>query len=288
MKSMNTQTADDVLNIFKAYRDDLHTKKLRKQYWPLLDRLISREMEMMPVWDNIAQQQLSWEQCQTLLEQIFFAGAYGSKKCNDQLKSDYRRLTYLSEKIAEQAAGLSELMAEQGQILNRNAFSLERTTHIVDFIDAASGQNGHYSLYLREPLDALRCQFDSKYWPSLKQILDVVALETQEAEFIHRSEEAIAGSRGDPAPDYLRRLFAGIEIVRTSHWKLPAGFTLTDASLAMLVTVSTDTDNISTDRVKMLRHRLNKEGFPGAWVTPRRASFRRPVTDEEDCEPNIR
>lgn len=73
-------------------------------------------------------------------------------------------------------------------------------------------------------------------------------------------------------PDYIRELFDCIETARTSHWKLPAGFTLSDASLAMLVTVSLDTDGISSDRVKMLRHRLHKEGFPGAWATPRKTS----------------
>ncbi|AOT32963.1 hypothetical protein FORC31_2504 [Escherichia coli] len=45
------------------------------------------------------------------------------------MKADYRRLTKLNEKIAAQAAALSALLTEQDQILNRNAFSLERTTH---------------------------------------------------------------------------------------------------------------------------------------------------------------
>ncbi|MGK8665314.1 hypothetical protein [Serratia marcescens] len=72
---------------------------------------------MMPVWENIAQQRLSWQQCHTLLEQIFFAGAYGTQDHNSRLKTDYRRLTDLNEKIAAQAAALSALLTEQGQIL---------------------------------------------------------------------------------------------------------------------------------------------------------------------------
>ncbi|WP_145973689.1 hypothetical protein [Phytobacter massiliensis] len=203
----------------------------------------------------------------------FFAGAYGTKERNNRLKADYRRLTDLNEKIAVQAAALSALLTEQDQILNRNAFSLERTTHIVDLIETASEQNGHYRSYLREPLNALRSKYDGKYWPSLEQILDVAAREIPEAEFLHRSEEAIVDGRGEAVPDYMRELFDCIETARTSPRKLPANFTLTDACLATLATVSLDLkDVVTADRVKTLRHRLNKEGFPGAWATPRRTS----------------
>lgn len=59
----------------------------------------------------------------------FFARAYGTRDHSSRLKADYRRLTKLNEKIAAQAAALSALLTEQDQILNRNAFSLERTTH---------------------------------------------------------------------------------------------------------------------------------------------------------------
>lgn len=78
-------------------------------------------------------------------------------------------------------------------------------------------------------------------------------------------------------PDYLRVLFEGIETARSSYWKLPARFTLTDTSLALLVTVSLDTDNISNERVKMIRTRLYKEGFPGAWAVPRKATPQLPA-----------
>ncbi|QLO42746.1 hypothetical protein HV198_11545 [Citrobacter freundii] len=74
MKYLHTRTADEVLNTIKAYRDYLHEHTLRKPHWPLLDRLISREAEMMQVWENIAQQRLCWKKCYTLLEQNFLRG----------------------------------------------------------------------------------------------------------------------------------------------------------------------------------------------------------------------
>lgn len=275
MKYMCTRTAADVLNTLKAYRDDLHEEALQKPHWPLLDRLILRESEMVPVWENIARYELNWQQCHTLLEQIFFAGAYGTEERHKRLKDDHTKLTELNRRIMTEAAKLAAMLTEQQEILERNAFLLERTTHIVDLIDVASASNGLYCSFLREPLDALHSLYDGKYWPSLPQILQVAARETTETEFMYQSEKAIIDGRGGAVPDYLRELFECIELARTSPWRLPDGFILSDTSLAALVTVSLDTDDISADRVKMLRHRLNKKGLTGAWATTRKASPQR-------------
>lgn len=287
MKSMLTRTAADVLNTLKAYRDDLHEEMLRKPHWPLLDRLILRETEMAPVWENIARYGLSWQQCHTLLEQLFFAGAYGTEERHKRLKDDHVRLTELNRGIMTEAVKLAAMLTEQQEIMDRNAFLLERTTHIVDMIDEASASNGHYCSFLREPLDALRSRFDGKYWPSLPQVLQVAARETTEAEFMYQSERAIVDGRGGAVPDYLRELFECIETARTSDWGLPAGFVLSDASLAALVTVSLDTDDISADRVKMLRHRLHKKGLKGVWVTARKSSPQRSAADGKESNSDI-
>lgn len=42
----------------------------------VLERLISRDTEMSPVWLDIARQALTGEQCWNLLAQIFLAGVY--------------------------------------------------------------------------------------------------------------------------------------------------------------------------------------------------------------------
>lgn len=287
MKYVRTRTAADVLSTLKAYRDDLHEEMLRKPHWPLLDRLILRETEMAPVWENIARYELSWQQCHTLLEQIFFAGAYGTEERHKRLKEDHARLTELNRGIMTEAAKLAAMLTEQQEILERNAFLLERTTHIVDMIDEASASDGHYCSFLRKPLEALHSRYDGKYWPSLPQILQVAARETTEAEFMYQSERAIVDGRGGAVPDYLRELFECIETARTSHWGLPAGFILSDASLTALVTVSLDADDISINRVKMLRHRLHKKGLAGAWVKARKSSRQRLTADGKENKGDI-
>ena len=276
MKFIPARTDADVLEILKSFRDDLHEKTLRKPAWPVLERLVSRDTEMSPVWNDIARHALTGEQCWNLLEQIFFAGAYGTAEHHRRMKADHSRLAVLNEGIAAKAAELGRMLMEREDILNRNAFYIEHTAHIVDLMDTASGQNGHYSSFLREKLGGLRSQFDGKYWPSLQQILEVVAKEKPVAEFMDRSDEAVVHARGVAVPDFLRRLFSNFHDIRvmkgdlrTALNYLPADFRLTDASLATLATVSLDlAEPVSVGSVKMLRNRLYDAGYPGVWSTP--------------------
>jgi hypothetical protein len=147
MKFIPARTAADVLEIMKSYRDDLREKTLYEPSWSVLERLISRDTEMNPVWHDIARHALTGEQCWNLLAQIFLAGVYGTAEHHRRLKADHSRLAFLNEGIATKAAELGRMLTEREDILNRNAFYIEHTAHIVDLIDAASGQNGHYSSF---------------------------------------------------------------------------------------------------------------------------------------------
>ncbi|EOC1428852.1 hypothetical protein ACI1AD_004102 [Cronobacter dublinensis] len=210
------------------------------------------------------------------MEQIFSAGVYGTAEHHGRLKTDHSRLAVLNDGIAARSGELSRMLREREQILNRNAFYIEHTAHIVDLIDAASGQNGHYSSFLREKLEGLRSQFDGKYWPSLRQLLAAVAREKPVAEFMDRSDVAVVHARGVAVPDFLRRLFSNFHDIRvmerdlrTAHIYLPADFRLTDASLATLAAVSLDlAETVTVDSVKMLRNRLYDAGYLGAWAAP--------------------
>ncbi|WP_336995485.1 hypothetical protein [Leclercia sp. UBA7405] len=280
MDYTRSRTGADVLNILKAYRDELHELDLRKPHWPVLERLINRELEMTPVWNDIAGYALTPEQCRTLLEQLFFAGAYGSEEENSRLKKDYAKLSALNAGIARKAVDLARMWAEREDILNHHAINLDHPSHIVDLIDKACSQNGHYHSYLRDPLEALRGRYGDKYWPSLQQILDVVANESPVAAFRDRSDEAIVQARGAAVPDLLRRLFSNLHDARvkkndwrSAHIFLPTDLRLSDASLATLATVLLDLDEpVSVDSIKIRRNALYKDGFPGAWAPPREIS----------------
>ncbi|EOG5420754.1 hypothetical protein ACLE0S_002547 [Cronobacter malonaticus] len=276
MKNTHARTADDVLGALKDYRDELHKARLWEPHWPLLDRLITREVEMRLVWEEIARYVLTAEQCRTLLEQLFFAGACGTADEQKRLKEDYENLIRLNAVIAARAAELASMLNERDAILNRNTFESNYMTEIVSLIDSSSVRNGYYCTHLREPLEALRTRYDGKYWPSLQQLLEVVARENPATAFTDRSDDAIIRARGGGLSVFLRALFHRIHDIRLkeTEWQyrniyLPANVRMTDGSLATLASVSLDLDEPATvESVKMQRHRLHKAGYPGAWATP--------------------
>jgi len=286
MKYTRTTTPADVLDTLKEYRDGLLTPPLRKSAWPMIERLIARETEMRSVWKEIARYGLSWQQCHSLLEQIVFASQSGTDAAVQRLKGDYRQLAGLNKDIVQIAKQLAEKLDAREHILNHNSFTLGNTVHIVELIDNAGAGNGHYRSRVREPLRSLGT-YELKYWPSLQDILRALASETVETGFMEESDRALVSGRGKLAPDYLRELFSCIETARTCYWGLPAGFILTDASLAALATVSLDLPGpASVAAVKMHRTRLSNEGFPGAWpVRKKKPAAGNPQGDVQPVRP---
>ena len=266
MRYIQTTTATDVTDTLRQYQADLQTGPCWMSVWPLIERLLSRENEMQSVWQNIARQALTWQQCYCLLEQIVLAGRFSRPEIVSRLKDDYRQLEELNRTISKTAGDLVEMLLARDAILNRNAFTLERTTHIVELMEMAEDNDGLYRSYLHEMLDGLTCHYDGKYWPGLPGILQVIAREHLEIECLSESDQTIINGRGKVLPDYLRELFSSIENVRRGPWGLPKGFTLTDSSLATLATVTLDhTEVISADAVKVRRNEFSKRGERGAW-----------------------
>lgn len=261
-----TTTPADVVDTLKKYQIDLKSTQIWMSVWPLIDRLIEREHEMLPVWQNIASQSLTRQQCYGLLEQIVLAGKFGKPEVTSSLKIDYRQLEALNTEIRNTASTLVGMMTARESILNRNAFTLERTTHIVDLMEKAEGNDGRYRSFIHESLENLTCRYEGKYWPDLKAILQVIVREEPQIYIMCETDRAIINGRGKILPDYLRELFNGIENARECHWGLPDGFTLSDNSLATLATVTLDQpDVISAETVKVRRNDFSKKGVRGAW-----------------------
>ncbi|MCW6638695.1 hypothetical protein [Yersinia ruckeri] len=259
-------TTADVTDTLRQYLADLQSGRCWMSVWPLTERLLNRECEMQSVWENIARQALSRQQCYSLLEQIVLAGRFSRPEVITRQKDDYRQLELLNQDIITKAAELAKIMTEREVIMNRNAFTLDRTSHIVELMAMADDNEGLYRAYLHETLNNLTYRFEGKYWPALPGILHVIADESVDIGFSSESDREIILGRGKALPDYLRELFDGIENAGLGCWGLPDGFTLTDNSLATLATVTLEyTDVISADAVKVRRNEFSKKGTRGAW-----------------------
>jgi len=154
MAYYRTESPADVLITLQDYRDSL--PDLTPSHRALLDRLIHREAELMPVWDSIARQRLSRPQCRALLEQIFFAAAFNAEH-KPARGSKQQLLTRLSRTIAVQVLKFSELLSDQKQqatehlcndelksLDERNVKLLDYLRNLFDGLEAA--RHGHWGL----------------------------------------------------------------------------------------------------------------------------------------------
>lgn len=136
--------------------------------------------------------------------------------------------------------------------------------HVCGVIEAASRTNHLFRSYVQKRLAALRSQFDLKYWPSLTDFLEVIATDAGSA-VMEATDPLTAASTSAVRPskaDFFKALFAAIEAHSMKNYgQLPAGFRLTDRSLASLANcaLNLDPDDLIDDAyVKRLRQRERK------------------------------
>ncbi|MCD0256828.1 hypothetical protein JWH11_01250 [Xanthomonas melonis] len=203
--------------------------------------MLSRGLELRSVYQEL-EQSLGFDgvEWKVFLEFCVLAtGAHWTPEKNIADRSARKRLDKVNEAIAGLADQLAELLEERDEINNRGPFSSDTLYHPVDVIDRASERNGHYQSYLKERLENL-CQFDLKYWPSLSEMVRVIATDAEIANVqSHDSRSAAMSQTSRPSvADFVRAIEEGIaENQHCGLGGLPASFRLSDESIAALVNV---------------------------------------------------
>ncbi len=85
--------------------------------------------------------------------------------------------------------------------------------HIADLIHEASTGNGHYGLYLREPLTSLKGRFDLKYWPQISAVVDEIANDACSSEIYATDSvsQANISSARNSLTDYFKAFFQAVK-----------------------------------------------------------------------------
>lgn len=237
--------------------------------WPVFERLIARQVEMTPVWEELADKGVSGTRLWLLTEQCILAAVEGESGEHAQMRAEYRELQALNEAISAMSIRLAQLIDERAALLNRSGhFYVERMLRLREFIDAAGFHNGHYRSRIQPELDKLN-EFDRKYWPEMPALLYALGEEKTEISFRYDASKAIVLARPSLRTDFLRNIFDRIrEISDGSAYGLRPDFRLSDASLATLCNVVLDLPpDEMTDAayLKGARQRLRKQGYSAAW-----------------------
>lgn len=212
--------------------------------WPsvnrVIDQVLLRTEEISPVYREAAAS-LSEDALKRFLTVIVEVPAIWNDEYIQTARNAYRRQRELRDRIHRLASELAGCLRERSDLSNRSGFSANDLVHIVDAIDRAAENNGHYTIYLQDRLKALDCQYDLKYWPNLADIVDSIgadALRSRIEPTDHITEAATKSSRPSLA-DSCRALLQGLEHAKdqTPHG-LPLRFRLSDESTATIVNVT--------------------------------------------------
>lgn len=254
-----TRSCEDTLRADKAYNIEHHILPSDNR---IIDRLLARRLELVEAYAEIhAKLHARPHGIKTILGVVINVAAFWNPERVADARDARVRLKAVNRAIAELAGDLAGLLEERSDIHNTSGFASDTHYHIIDVIEAASGENGFYRFHLKDELEPLRGRYDLKYWPRLEDVVRVIGQDadgagTDATDPLTRA--ATTGSRGSRA-DFFKALF---ELIKengvANHGHIPRGFWLSDNSLASLANCALDLgpdDLVDAPYVKRLRQR---------------------------------
>lgn len=229
----------------------------------ITDRLLTRRTEMTVVYKELAE---NYEQSHinAFLDIVMSTAAFWNPQAASEYRAQKKQLIETNAEIAKVSEKLAALLAKRKELNNSSNFYSNSHYSIVDVIDNASQYNGHYTGFLKQPLESLGGQYDLKYWPSLSEVVSEIGKDAMSSE-VYSSDswtEAATSSQRSSVADFFRALFAAIEEhSERINGVLPLSFKLTDNSLSIIANCALNLEPeeiIDGQIVKGIRQRLRK------------------------------
>lgn len=190
--------------------------------------------------------------------------AFWSPEANQEARKGKARLIAVNREIVEAATALAALLEVRTELKNHSGFSCDTLYHPVDAIHAAAIQNHSYEHWVKEKLQAIRSQFDLKYWPSLEDLIQTIANDAAHAIPLPHDSVTEAGTEGTRAglADSFRAFLVALEQSSARNYGfLPGEFEITDRSVAVLMSCALDLSPekvVDSTYVKRLRQRARE------------------------------
>jgi hypothetical protein len=210
----------------------------------IIARLLANPAEMRPVYAELVRRlPTDAERCAVLRRLVSLAAFWSpthSKGVRDQIERAERMNREIEAKVRELAQLLRDRAAACPDV------RLPDDHHPLDLIERAAESSADaykahaFRSWVRDPLAALRYDFDLKYWPTTAELLDALAGEQArtEPEPYDSAMCAAVGARSHSAGDFVRAVLADL----SEDTDLPEGFTLSAASIARVANAALSLD----------------------------------------------
>ncbi|MGA4289681.1 hypothetical protein ACI2TJ_23160 [Ralstonia nicotianae] len=266
---MSSHQATNPQNACEAILSEGKRYNTEHGIWPsenaIADRLLAHSLELRDAYGELYEK-LHPQALKCFLDLLLGTAAFWSPEKIAQARIARDELAKANLQIARKAEELAQLLERRTDLNNTSGFSSETHHHVCDVIEAASEHNYLFNSRVKDRLDALRGQFDLKYWPSLDQFLRELAADAKSAGMEATDQltaAATVASRPSRA-DFFKALFAAIEENSARNYGLlPKGFKLTDGTLASLANCALDLrpdELVDSIYVKRLRQRERNRG----------------------------
>ncbi len=224
--------------------------------------LLGRRLELVEAYTDLVMRLHYERPIAVVLDQILVAATYWNKHETTKMRLARADLEQVNRRIARTADELADLLEHRTHLHNHSEFSSETYYHPIDLVEAAAKGNGLYASFLKDKLDALRYQFDLKYWPSLSTMTGAMAVDARRAVVRVTDEVTEAATAGKRASDtdFFRAFYVGLEHCKAALGGLvPDTYEMVDRTLAALATCALGKDPdqpFTSEYVKQCRARI--------------------------------
>jgi hypothetical protein len=221
-----------------ALRHDIQQNKELK-IWPahtrIAQRFLARRLELTELYTELVEALgPDPQRLRAFFDCVFDATHLWSPEKLIEAREHRAELTAVNVRVAQLAQELAGQLERRSELNNAGRFRSETMYHVCDLIAEASRSNPSFEWYLKPGLEALRGQFDLKYWPELSDLLHALARDAAAAEIKAGDSLTAAGTESlrPSRTDFFRVLFEAFhEYTRRGAPFLEAFRSLTGLSL---------------------------------------------------------
>lgn len=227
----HVETCEAILRADIAYNIE---HKILPSVIKIAERLLSRGLELDDAYREVHGKLGAKHQALDM----FFDGLLNAAAFRNPTKlataRDMRcRLDDLNGEIAKKADELAMLLEKRSKINGQDGFHSDTHYDVLEVIEVAARDNPSYEMHVGEKVRALRERYDLKYWPSLGEFVNTLAMDARQAVVEASNPITATGTMSKRASqaDFFRSWFKSIEHSRRQNL-LPRNFELSDNACA--------------------------------------------------------
>ncbi|MDC7684389.1 hypothetical protein PQU92_13970 [Asticcacaulis sp. BYS171W] len=260
MDKIDTTTAcETVLHDIKARNLD---GGISPDHNEMIGVMLSRRLELAPAYEELHRKlKGDYDALWLVFDGLLCVSAEWNTAKVAKSRCDRAQLRDVNRKISEVADELAQLLDERTELNAHSGFCSETHTDICQVIEDAAIHNGRFTVWVQKPLAQLKNRYDIKHWPSLSEVVQVIADDAEAAEIGPADPTTAAATTGPRSSDadFFKALFSRLRDEGENHAQLhPSTFSLTDSTVAILgsCVLNRDPDELfDGDYVKRLRQR---------------------------------